>query len=84
MKEKNLLYKYRVAKTHRMPYKLQVIFHQRAPNYRALVRKMTYTDKESYESTPLCTYRRGVRRTVLHDDDVLKILKNHCPRIFAM
>jgi len=35
----------RVAKTHRMPCKLQVIFRKRATNYRALLRKMTYKDK---------------------------------------
>ena len=40
----------RVAKTHRMPYKLQVIFHKRATNYRALLRKMTCND------TPHCRW----------------------------
>ena len=34
--------------------KLQVIFRQRATNSRALLRKMTYEDKASYESTPPC------------------------------
>jgi len=32
--------------------KLQVIFCKRATNYRALLRKMTYKDKASYESSP--------------------------------
>jgi len=32
--------------------KLQVIFRKRATNYRALLRKMTYEDKASYDSTP--------------------------------
>jgi len=32
--------------------KLQVIFHKRAPNYRALLQKMTYKDKASYRSSP--------------------------------
>jgi len=32
--------------------KLQVIFRKRATNHRALLRKMTYTDKASYFSTP--------------------------------
>ena len=32
--------------------KLKVIFSQRATNYRALLRKMTYKDKASYDSTP--------------------------------
>jgi len=35
--------------------KLQVIFRKRATNYRALLRKMTYKDKASYDSTPPCT-----------------------------
>jgi len=34
--------------------KLQIIFHKRATNYRALLRKMTYKDKGSYESSPPC------------------------------
>ena len=34
--------------------KLQVIFRKRAINYRALLRKMSYDDKASYGSTPLC------------------------------
>jgi len=34
---------------------LQVIFRKRATNYRALLRKMTYEDKASYDSTPPCT-----------------------------
>jgi len=46
---------YRMAKTHRMPYKLQVIFRKRATNYRALLQKMTYKDKASYGSSPPCT-----------------------------
>jgi len=32
--------------------KLQSSFHQRATNYRALLRKMTYKDKASYVSLP--------------------------------
>jgi len=35
--------------------KLQVIFRKRATNYRALLQKMTYKDKASYDSTPPCT-----------------------------
>ena len=34
--------------------KLQIIFHKRATKYRSLLRKMTYKDKESYESSPPC------------------------------
>ena len=44
---------YRVAKTHRI-FKLQIIFHKRATNYRSLLRKMTYKDKGSYESSLPC------------------------------
>ena len=35
--------------------KLQIIFHKRAIKYRSLLRKMTYKDKGSYESSPPCT-----------------------------
>jgi len=35
--------------------KLQVIFRQRATNYRALLQKMTYNDKASYGSSPPCS-----------------------------
>jgi len=35
--------------------KLQIIFHKRATKYRSLLRKMTYEDKGSYESSPPCT-----------------------------
>ena len=45
---------YRVAKTQGC-LKLQASFRQRAPNYWALLRKLTYTDKASYESSPICT-----------------------------
>ena len=34
--------------------KLQVIFRQKATNYGALSRKMTYEDRASYESSPPC------------------------------
>ena len=34
--------------------KLQVIFRKRATNHRALLQKMTYEDKASYDSTPHC------------------------------
>jgi len=35
--------------------KLQIIFHKRATKFRSLLRKMTYKDKGSYESSPPCT-----------------------------
>ena len=50
----------RVTKTHtgwRRPIaclKLRVSFRKRATNYRALLRKMTFTDKASYGSWPPC------------------------------
>ena len=36
--------------------KLQIIFHKWATKYRALLLKMTYKDKGSYESWPPCIY----------------------------
>jgi len=45
--------------------KLQVIFRKRATNYRALLRKMTYEDKASYDSTPPCsTFNRVVFKSL--------------------
>jgi len=41
--------------------KLQIIFHKRASKYRLLLRKMTYKDKGSYESSPPCTVHNGMR-----------------------
>ena len=35
--------------------KLQVIFHKRATNYRAVLQKMIYEDKASYGSSPPCS-----------------------------
>jgi len=35
---------------------LQVIFRKRATNYRALLPKITYQDKASYDSSPPCTH----------------------------
>ena len=34
--------------------KLQIIFYERATKYTSLLRKMTYKDKGSYESSPPC------------------------------
>jgi len=34
--------------------KVQIIFHKRATKYRLLLRKMTYKDKGSYETSPPC------------------------------
>jgi len=41
-----------VAKTHRMP---QVMFRKRATDSRAFLRKMTYEEKISQDSTPPCS-----------------------------
>jgi len=37
--------------------KLQISFRKRAIDYRALLRKMTYHDKASYNSTPPCAFK---------------------------
>ena len=45
--------------------KLQIIFHKRATEYRSLLRKMTYKDKGSYESShPVqgCIWRKTCRQ----------------------
>jgi len=36
-------------------HKLQIIYRKRAANYGALLRKMTYKDKASYDFTPPCS-----------------------------
>jgi len=36
--------------------KLQVNFHKKNTYYRALLQKMTYEDKASYGSSPLCSF----------------------------
>jgi len=57
---------YRVAKMHRCCI-LQVYFHKRANNYRALWRKETCKNKASYASLPPCNLRCvAVRCRVLH------------------
>ena len=42
--------------------KLQIMFHKRATKYRSLLRKMTYKDKGSYESSPPCNYSHPTRK----------------------
>jgi len=39
---------------------MQVSFHKRATNSRALLRKMTHKDKASYESSPPCKAHRSL------------------------
>jgi len=48
--------------------KLQIIFHKRATgtNYRALLRKITYKDKASYDSTPPYTKIWSCQYSLLH------------------
>jgi len=41
--------------------KLKVVFRKRATNSRALLRKMTFEDKASYDSTPPCTHMGWLR-----------------------
>ena len=61
---------------------LQVIFRKRATNYRALLRKITYKDKASYESTPCSTSAHAtVFLVVLHSncahDTLCSIIVSH-------
>jgi len=62
--------------------KLQIIFHKRATKYRALLRKMTYKDKGSYESSPPCTPRVKIRVKYTECKNVLCVcvawLNNMC------
>ena len=47
--------------------KLQIIFHKRATEYRSLLRKMTYKDKGSYESSPPCSlFHAQISNCILH------------------
>jgi len=46
--------------------KLQVIFRKRATNYRALLRKLTYGDKASYDSTPPYDIKVNVYISIQH------------------
>ena len=46
--------------------KLQVILHKRATKHRSLLRKMTYKDKGSYESSPPCTRHTKIRKDITY------------------
>ena len=62
--------------------KLQIIFHKRAIKYRLLLRKMTCTDKGSYESSPPYSSERCrvhvsvVLRNLYKMHDTLCLFKN--------
>ena len=64
---------YRVAKTHRIPW-VADHFPQRATKYKSLLRKMTYKDKGSYESSPPCISKRQDIRVSSHVARVLWVL----------
>jgi len=55
--------------------KLQIIFHKRATKYRSLLRKMTYKDKGSYESSP--PYTRMNEACYTYEWDILDIRMSH-------
>jgi len=57
--------------------KLQVLFRERATNYRALLRKMTYADKASYGSSPLCSTR--IHRATSSRDSFARVNSRCCP-----
>ena len=46
--------------------KLHIIFHKRATKCRSLLRKMTYKDEGSYESSPPCKQQRKTRNQNLN------------------
>jgi len=82
-----LICHYRVAKTHRMP-QVEVIFRQRATNCRALLRKMTYEDKASYDSTPPCSGHSAcdmfVRCAVLYCIVCIMVCAIACHRMYSI
>jgi len=56
--------------------KLQIILHKRATKYRVLLRKMTYKDKGSYESSPPCTYETKTYTRIYETKTYYKFLQN--------
>jgi len=72
---------YKVATTHRMPYKLHVIFRKRAANYRALLRKTTCKDKASYGSSPPYRSRLNHLCIRIYDGVVSHVWKRHVPYV---
>jgi len=58
--------------------KLQVSFQKRAPNYRALLLKMTYNDKASYGSLPPCTnVLRPLNQSTTHEGLMPHVAMSH-------
>jgi len=47
----------------------RLFFRKRATNYRALLRKMTYEDKASYDCTPPCIILADYSRGFAHGGD---------------
>jgi len=69
---------YSVAKTHRMT-KVAVIFCKSATNYRALLRKMMYTRKASFDSTPPCSHLLQVSKSFQNVEGQMKQYWGPCP-----
>jgi len=63
--------------------KLQIIFHKRATKYRSLLRKMTYKDKGSYESSPPCIHTSRLQKTGFDTTFLGKSHKGLAPTYFA-
>jgi len=64
--------------------KLQVIFRKRATNYMALLQKMTYEDKASYDSTPPCTSHHNTLQHTQKNDSTWypQTLATHCNTLY--
>jgi len=61
--------------------KRQIFFHKRATKYRSLLRKMTYEDKGSYESSPPCTKSRSLNKVFIHTHMYRHTAGKSCKRI---
>ena len=66
--------------------KAQVIFRTRAINHRAFLRKMTYEDKASYDSTSPCSneltfeiFSSSLKAEGKNSLDKVRCLKSHLP-----
>ena len=65
---------------------LQVIFGKRATNYTALLQKLTYEDKASYDSTPPCMLCASKKNVLCASHVHVVCLTNTCcvPRIYML